>query len=100
MSDRIVSTDKPYLSREEAAVFCCVSLSQFDDCRGTHGLVPFKFMGKLVYRREDLARAMEAEWRKSMSKTVSGFSTTRRAGRGTVRQSERSEFSPSGTLDA
>ena len=57
---------KDYLTQAEAAAYCCVSLRQFTSKAPEVGLFPFKFMGKLVYRKEDLQKAMEdARWQQS-----------------------------------
>ena len=50
---------KDYLTTAEAAHFCCVSLRQFQRHAQSLGIVPFPFMGKLLYRRHDLIRAIE-----------------------------------------
>ena len=55
---------KDYLTAKEAAVYCCVSFSQFRAKSKELNVIPFKFMGKLVYRKSDLQRAIEneAQW--------------------------------------
>jgi hypothetical protein len=50
---------KDYLTIEEAAGYCGVSLSQFKAKRNQVGLCPLRFMGKVLYRRRDLAEAIE-----------------------------------------
>ena len=55
---------KDYFTREEAAHYCCVSLSQFKRQAQFYGLWPIPFMGKPVYRRADCQRAIEREWRR------------------------------------
>lgn len=56
-----------YMTQKEAASYCCVSVRQFRKIAPTVGLLPFMFGGKLVYRREDLKKAMEdARWQASM----------------------------------
>lgn len=52
---------KDYFTAQEAASYCCVSFSQFRAKSVEMGILPFKFMGKLVYRRSDLQRAIESE---------------------------------------
>jgi len=42
---------KDYFSRKEAAHYCCVSESQFERQADMYGMRPFRFMGKLVYRK-------------------------------------------------
>ena len=43
----------------EAAHYCCVSLSQFRERAPDYNIVATWFMGKKLYRREDLHRAIE-----------------------------------------
>lgn len=50
---------KDFLTIEEAAHYACVSSSQFRDKAREHGLRPFRWMGKTVYRKDDIRRAME-----------------------------------------
>lgn len=50
---------KEYLDQREAAEFCCISLRKFRDIAPKVGLVPFMFGGKLVYRRDDVKKALE-----------------------------------------
>ena len=52
---------KDYFTAKEAAQYCCVSFSQFRAKSLELGLLPFKFMGKLLYRRCDLQRVIENE---------------------------------------
>ena len=52
---------KDYFTTKEAAVYCCVSFSQFRAKSKELNLLPFKFMGKQLYRRVDLQRAIETE---------------------------------------
>ena len=57
---------KDFLSQSEAAAYCCVSLRQFQAKAPQIGLFPFKFMGKLVYKKADLQKALEdAKWQQS-----------------------------------
>ena len=53
---------KDYFSRKEAAHYCCVSESQFERKEVEYGIPCIPFMGKLIYRRVDLQRLIEAEW--------------------------------------
>lgn len=53
---------KDYLSRKEAAHYCCVSESQFERLAETYGLVGLPFMGKRIYRRVDCQHAIERGW--------------------------------------
>jgi len=52
---------KDYFTKTEAAHYCCVSSSQFHEKEIETGIRPFKFMGKMVYRRSDLQRIIEGE---------------------------------------
>lgn len=56
---------KDFFSEAEAAHYCCVSLSQFRERAAQHGIVSIWFMGKKLYRREDLQRAIERASRPS-----------------------------------
>ena len=51
---------KDYFTQAEAAHYCCVSESQFRKYASEVGLLPGLFMGKMVYRRSDCQRAIEA----------------------------------------
>lgn len=55
--------DREYLSEKDAALFACVSLSHFRKEAPRYGIFPGWFMGKKVYRRDDLVRALESSWR-------------------------------------
>ncbi|MEW6169282.1 MAG: hypothetical protein AB1651_16545 [Pseudomonadota bacterium] len=50
---------KDFLTVEEAAHYACVSYSQFRAKAREYGLRPFPWMGKTVYRKDDIRRAME-----------------------------------------
>jgi len=50
---------KDFFSEAEAAHYCCVSLSQFRERAPEYNIVATWFMGKKLYRREDLQRAIE-----------------------------------------
>jgi hypothetical protein len=52
---------KDYLNAKEAAWYCGVSFSQFRAKAKGLNLIPFKFMGRYLYRRTDLQRAIEKE---------------------------------------
>lgn len=56
---------KDYFTQEEAAHYCGMSLRQFQKVSPGHGIKPAAFGGKLLYRRTDLQRAIEAEWQRS-----------------------------------
>lgn len=53
---------KDYFTREEAAHYCCVSLSKFTEQHRCYGLLPFRFMGRVVFRKADIQQAMENQW--------------------------------------
>ena len=55
---------KDYFTPEEAAHYCCVSPSQFRAKKDQYHILPFTFMGKLVYRKSDLQRIIEGEAQK------------------------------------
>lgn len=50
---------KDYFTEEEAAHYACVSYSQFRKCAEQEGLYPVQWMGKRVFRRTDIQRAIE-----------------------------------------
>jgi hypothetical protein len=54
-----------YLTQEQAARYACVSPSQFRKLAGTHGIHPTRWMGKVVYRKTDIQRAIEHAWQRS-----------------------------------
>lgn len=49
-----------YLSEKEAAEYCRVSLKHFRAKKADYGIMPGVFMGKKIYRRADLQRAIES----------------------------------------
>lgn len=57
---------KDYFTVDEAAHFSCVCNSQFRAKAKEYGIQPFPWMGKQVYRRIDLVRAMERAHELSM----------------------------------
>lgn len=59
LSERQLPRD--YLTQAEAATYCCVSVRKFRDEATGLGIEPVRFMGKLLYRREDLRAAIERE---------------------------------------
>ena len=59
MSKDIQLAGKDYFREHEAAEYCCVSASQFRANYARLGLVPIYFMGRKVFRRTDLQRAIE-----------------------------------------
>ena len=50
---------KDYLTEREAAHYCCVSYSHFREKRIDAGINAIRFMGKKIYRRQDLQSAIE-----------------------------------------
>jgi hypothetical protein len=72
---------KDYLTEREAAHYAGVSVSQLRAHRAAYGIMPGRFMGKLLYRRVDLQRAIENAWQPSARAGATGASTgrTRRA---------------------
>lgn len=50
---------KDFFSEAEAAHYCCVSYNHFRRQVESYGVYPFIWMGKRVYRKADLQRAME-----------------------------------------
>lgn len=59
-SEEFHLSGKDYLTEKEAAHYCCVSVSQLRAKGPEIGIVPFRrFLGKNIYRRADLAHAIE-----------------------------------------
>ena len=50
---------KDYLTTREAAQFCGVSYEHFNRERYKHGIAAIHFMGKKLYRKRDLVKAIE-----------------------------------------
>ncbi|HEY9546692.1 MAG TPA: hypothetical protein VIR56_11840 [Solimonas sp.] len=50
---------KDFLDEQEAAHYACVSYSQFRKHAAAIGLRAFPWMGKRVYRKDDIRSAME-----------------------------------------
>lgn len=65
IDESIAAMHKPWLTMEEAAFFCGVSLSQFKAKRNEVGLNPRRFMGKLLFSREELLRKIGESWQAS-----------------------------------
>lgn len=59
MSKIISISGKDYLTIEEAAFYAGVSTRQFNACRDKYRLQSRKFMGKVLYRKEDIKEAIE-----------------------------------------
>ena len=53
---------KDFLTTDEAAHFCCASTRQFYKFRDELGIRPLTFMGKKVYKKDDLKDAIEREF--------------------------------------
>jgi len=49
---------KDWLTEPEAALYCCVSVSQFKKHAADYGLLPRNFMGKKLYEKAALYRAI------------------------------------------
>lgn len=56
---------KDYFTVEEAAHYAGVSRSQFLEQAPLHGIFPLPGFGRQVYRRSDIQRAIEKQWRPS-----------------------------------
>ena len=52
-----------YLTQKQAARYAGVSLSNFKQKADEYGIFPRRFMGKLLYRKVDIQRAIENQWR-------------------------------------
>lgn len=61
-SKPLVLLGKDYLTEPEAACYACVSTSQFRKYAADVGIHARTFMGKKVYRKADLQRALEELW--------------------------------------
>lgn len=57
MSESIVGKD--YLTRQEAALYACMSLRHWDAMSRLYGIRGIPWAGKLVYRKSDIQRAIE-----------------------------------------
>ncbi len=70
---------KDWLTIEEAAFYCGVSMAQFNAKAPEYGLVPRNYMGKKLYERSDLYKSIYGAklWQRSPSTgaTVSPIST-------------------------
>ena len=55
---------KDYFDEAEAAHYACVSISQFRKHAKENAIQPAVFMGKKVYRRSDIQRALEKSWQR------------------------------------
>lgn len=52
-----------YLTQKQAARYAGVSLSQFKAKAAEYRILPQRFMGKMLYRKTDIQRAIENQWR-------------------------------------
>ncbi|WP_312708111.1 hypothetical protein [Stenotrophomonas sp.] len=70
---RIDLLGKDWLTVEEAAHYCGVSVSQFNTKAGEYDLSPRQFMGKKLYEKNELYRAIHSSsgWK---SKVAAGAS--------------------------
>ena len=66
---------KDYLSQAEAGHYCCLSPNAFRDWSRVKGIQCGRIGGKLLYRRSDLTRAIENNWRPSLKPVKGGIST-------------------------
>jgi hypothetical protein len=80
---------KDYLSEAEAAHYCCVSISQFRSKAISCGIVAGWFMGKKVYRRVDLIKAIEAQWQPYVLEVLPGFSSGMKPASSTAKRSAK-----------
>jgi hypothetical protein len=67
---------KDFFTEKEAAHYCGVSPSQFRKKHGEYGITSSNFMGKRMYRKDDLRRALESSWRLLRNTTAVGQSDT------------------------
>ncbi|MGZ5259033.1 MAG: hypothetical protein ACXWC0_15540, partial [Burkholderiales bacterium] len=56
---------KDYFTILEAAHYACVSRSQFLEHAAANGIFPARWMGKPIYRKADIQRAIERHWQSS-----------------------------------
>lgn len=78
---------KDYFTREEAAHYACVSLSQWKRRAPELGLRPIQWMGKPVFRRVDIQRAIEHEATKQQgTKDIAKMIVERRRARARIKQ--------------
>lgn len=70
----------PYLTQEEAAAYARIdSLTTFRRWEEKVGLQRKKVLSKVLYRIDDLDRAIELGWQRSKSAVKAGNSTGRKA---------------------
>jgi hypothetical protein len=62
---RIISLlGKDNLTESEALFCACVSRSQFLKHAKEHNIHPYKWMGRLCYRKADIIKAMDQQWQR------------------------------------
>lgn len=76
-----------YLTERQAARYACVSVSQFRGRAEEYGIIALRFMGRKVYRKVDIRRAIENEWQRSPRAVATGSSTGRIRPAGTAKAS-------------
>ena len=52
---------KEWLTTDEAAHYACVSSAQWRAHREEHGIFPTMFMGKMLFRKQDIDLAIESK---------------------------------------
>jgi len=76
MTDKVLNLlGKEYFSEKEAAHYTCVSLDHFRRNAKNCGILPARVMGKKLYRKADIQRIIEQEFRcqHSISAASRGF---------------------------
>lgn len=93
---------KDWLTVEESAHYCGVSVSQFREHALAYGLTPRRFMGKQLYERAELYAAIHGAepWRRSTGAATAPTSTGGKTGvrsgslSGRLTPERRREFVP------
>lgn len=62
LDSKLNLSGKDFFSENEAAHYACVSLGHFQRSIARTGVQARYFLGKKVYRRDDLKQVMEALW--------------------------------------
>ena len=68
-----------FLTAAQAADMLGLSAAEFAERAPGAGIVPFAFLGAILYRRADISAAAEAAWRGSTSVGNPGISRSSRA---------------------
>ena len=78
---------KENFSEAEAAHYACVSPSQFRAKAAEYGILPVRgWMGRTIYRKKDIDRAIEDLWQRSNNAASRGcFPGSRTAGNNVAR---------------